>query len=406
MVYLGYQSKTQHGEAIGIFNLGEIESFHKAQLNKGPITEKEISLETQRDPILTKVLRGIRIGWEPRHEISPEVLPYFRCKDELSVEQGCLLRGVRVVIPLKLRNPVLRELHSFHEGIVKMKARARIYCWWPTIDAEIEQTVANCNICRNILPNPPSKTQTWAWPDKPWQRLHADFCGPVEGKMFLLVIDAHSKWLEAVQMSSTTSHYTICALRNIFATHGLPVSLVTDNGPQFASEEFADFMTFCGIRHVKSPPYHPQTNGEAERVVRTFKTSMVKKEIGDFNTRLANFLLGYRTSVHSTTGSSPSEMLMGRKLRTRLDRMFRPKDEVINSHKSDTLNKPRIFEDKSVLVRDYRKNKDKWMNGTIEKQLGPVSYEVRMDEGLWKRHADQMYYKLYMCLSVPVSPLI
>ena len=93
---------TQHGEAIGIFNLGEIESFHKAQLNKGPITEKEISLETQKDPILAKVLRGIRIGWGPRHEISPDVLRYFRCKDEHLVEQGCLLRGVRVVVPSKL----------------------------------------------------------------------------------------------------------------------------------------------------------------------------------------------------------------------------------------------------------------------------------------------------------------
>ena len=103
-----------------------------------------------------------------------------------------------------------------------MKARARVYCWWPTIDAEIEQTVASCDLCRHILPDPPSKTQTGVWPDKPWQRLHADFCGPLEGKMFFLVIDAHSKWLEAIQMSLTTSNNNICALRNVFATHGLP----------------------------------------------------------------------------------------------------------------------------------------------------------------------------------------
>ena len=110
---------TQHGEVIGIFNLGKIESFHKAQLNKGPITEKEISLETQKDPILSKVLRGIRIGWEPRREISPDVLPYFRCKDELSVAQGCLQRGVRVVVPSKLRNLVLGSYTHFTKALLK-----------------------------------------------------------------------------------------------------------------------------------------------------------------------------------------------------------------------------------------------------------------------------------------------
>ena len=200
-----------------------------------------------------------------------------------------------------------------------MKSRARGYCWWPSIDTDLESMLADCESCRTVLPAPATKTQTWVWPTKPWQRLHADFCGPIEGKMFLLVIDAHSKWLEAVPMTTTTSTQTIAALKNIFATHGLPVSLVTDNGPQFTSEEFETYMKFCGIKHVKSPPYHPQSNGEAERVVRTFKNCIKKTFVHtkDLHSCVANFLLGYRTSQHSTTGSSPAELLMGRKLKTR-----------------------------------------------------------------------------------------
>ena len=384
----------EHGEAVGIFNLTEIEAFHKTELEKGPISSQQIARYTQKDPLLAKVHRSICSNWEGEGEISKELSPYFKCRNELTIEQNCILRGIRVVIPEKLQGEVLRELHAFHEGVVKMKSRARGYCWWPSIDSDIESMLADCESCRNVLSAPATKTQTWSWPEKPWQRLHADFCGPIEGKMFLLVIDSHSKWLEAVPMTTTTSTQTIAVLKNIFATHGLPVSLVTDNGPQFTSDEFESYMKFCGIKHVKSPPYHPQTNGEAERVVRTFKNSIKKTlvQAKDLNNCVANFLLGYRTSVHSTTGTSPAELLMGRKLKTRLDHMFVSNNENINQKKCDSVKKPRQFTiGQKVFVRDYRRDKPKWTNGTVVKELGPVSYRIQTPEGfLWKRHSDQL----------------
>jgi len=92
--------------------------------------------------------------------------------------------------------------------------------------------------------------------------------------MYLLVIDAHSKWPEIIEMKSTTATKTIDEMRKLFASHGLPEQLVSDNGPQFLSDEFATFSKMNGIKHIKSAPYHPATNGAAECLVQTFKKAM------------------------------------------------------------------------------------------------------------------------------------
>ena len=113
--------------------------------------------------------------------------------------------------------------------------------------------------------NEPEKhsSHSWEYPSGPWQRIHVDFCGPFRGQMYFIVVDAYSKWPEIVRMTSTTSQDTIKALQSLFARHGLPHKLVSDNGPQFTSEEFRAFMEKCDIVHIKTAPYHPATNGEA-----------------------------------------------------------------------------------------------------------------------------------------------
>ena len=105
----------------------------------------------------------------------------------------------------------------------------------------------------------------------PWQQVHVDFAGPFAGKMFLIVLDAHSKWPEVHIMSSTTAAKTIAVLREIFARYGLPQQLVSDNGPQFTAEEFTMFLRLNGVKHIKCAPYHQASNGAAERMVQTMK---------------------------------------------------------------------------------------------------------------------------------------
>ena len=130
--------------------------------------------------------------------------------------------------------------------------------------------------------------------------------------MFFILVDAYSKWLEVVPMSAANSTTTIECLRSILATHGLPKVFVTDNGSQFTSVEFEKFMENNGIRHLHSPPYHPSTNGLAERSVQTFKRAMEKNKDGSISTRVARFLFSFRRTPHSTTGLAPAELLLGR----------------------------------------------------------------------------------------------
>ena len=137
--------------------------------------------------------------------------------------------------------------------------------------------------------------------------------GPLLGHMSLILVDAHSKWMEVKAVKTATSTTTIEHLRNIFATHGLPEMLVTDNASYFTSQEFQDFTKLNGIRHVTSAHYHPASNDLAEKAIQGVSPSDL------LQTRLSRFLLQYRITPHSATETSPAELLLGRRLRTQLD---------------------------------------------------------------------------------------
>ena len=102
--------------------------------------------------------------------------------------------GARVIVPPKGRHTLLTELHETHPGIVKMKALARSYIWWPGLDAEIEMCVKDCTTCQLHRKQPPvAPLHPWEWPGRTWHRIHIDYAGPFEGRMILIIVDAHSK---------------------------------------------------------------------------------------------------------------------------------------------------------------------------------------------------------------------
>ena len=172
-----------------------------------------------------------------------------------------------------------------------------------------------------------------------------------------------SKWPEDIQMSKTTSTHTIAVLRTIFARNGIPSHVVTDNGPQFTSSEFQQFMGLNGIKHIKITSYHPSSNGW---FVQSFKQAMCasKNDFGTISEKLAKFLLAYRSTPHQTTNETPSMLFMGRELKTRLHNI-KPniKNRVIAKHEEICNRRNfhnRYFEcGQSVVVSDYRGN-NKW----------------------------------------------
>ena len=237
----------------------------------------------------------------------------------------------------------------------------------------------------------------WEFPPNPWERLHIDYAGPFRGHMYLIAVDAHSKWPGVIPMSSTSSPATANALRSLFARIGLPKQIVSDNGPQFVSEDFEHFLKCNGIKHIKSSPYHPRSNGLAKRFVQSFKSAM-KKEETPISQRLSVFLLRYRNTQRPTTEESPVKLMFGRNLRTRLD-LLRPAMHLRVSQEqsrmtlsSHTGKAVREFDTgETVMVRDYRERKKPWMHATIQRKTGPLSYKVKTNEGaIWPRHIDQI----------------
>ena len=281
-----------------------------------------------------------------------------------------------------------------------MKSLARLHVWWPSIDTEIE-TVHNCSACQSTQNHqPPTTSHPWVWPSRPWQSIHLDFAGPFWGHMYLLVVDTHSKWIEDVMVTSTTTEKTITELCKLIASFGLREQVVSDNGSRFTCSEFDTFMKFNGIKHILTAPYHPKSNGEAERAVQTFKNSLKaqKMEKGDVQTKLSQFLLCYHNTSNSTTGLTPAELLLKRKVCTRLD-LLRPNvaERVSQKQASAKLNN-----DKKVSARDFelgesifvenlvKQEQPKWIPGTIIERMGSVMYCVQVGEQIWRRHADQL----------------
>ena len=195
--------------------------------------------------------------------------PYQQRKDQLSVHNGCILLGSRVVVPVAGQTKVMEELYQGHPGITRMKGLARSFVWWPGTDRQLEEKVKSYKSCQqNQSTSAVVSLHPWEWPKRPPARLHVDYAGPFLGKKFLITTDAYSKWIDA---KMATSYTTIEQLRMLFAMHRIPEVLVTDNGTPFTSTEFAEFTRNNGIRHVRVSLYHPSSNGLPERAVKTFK---------------------------------------------------------------------------------------------------------------------------------------
>ena len=268
-----------------------------------PVTTVQLRRWTERDPILAKVRHYVLSGW-PRELDDPALQPYWNRRYELSVLEGCVLWGARVVVPPQARERVLKE-HVAHPGSSRMKSLARSYVWWPKLDQMLERVAKLCDMCQAHRKTPPeSPLHPWVNPERPWARLHIDFAGPFLGRWFLILVDAFSKWLEVHSMKAATSLATVKVLQSIFATHGLPNLIVTDNGSVFTSAEFGELMKRNGIKHVTSSPYHPASNGLAERAVQTFKEGMkkIEREYGSVERKVDRFLFTYRLTPHATTG--------------------------------------------------------------------------------------------------------
>lgn len=344
------------------FSEDVVDIFQMQTIDTLPVTAKRIAIETNKDKKLQELLRALQSGKQV-HKLKRFNID----QTEFSLHDGIIMRGHRVTIPKKLQNQILNELHVGHFGVIKMKGLARSYCWWSSIDKNIEDMARNCANCNAHKNNPPKvDVHIWQQPSALMQRIHIDFAGPFLGKMFLVLVDAYSKWPDVYVVPNITASTTILKCRQIFANYDVPKTIVTDNGRTFISEEFQKLLQTNGITHKITSPYNPSTNGQAERFVQTLKQALkrMKCDSANINLVLCNLLLQYRSMPHATTNKSPAELFIGRKICTRLDLIFPEKGEKkIDNNYNKSI---RIFSYKErVACRDYSDKK----NGSLAKFL-------------------------------------
>ena len=279
-----------------------------------------------------------------------------------------------------------------------MKSLAWMYVWWPGITKDIERAVRQCSACQlHQSSSPAAPLHPWSWPTRSWARLHLDYAGPVEGMMILILIDVHSKWIKAICTRNAMSSAVIEELRSLFAQFGLPETLVTDNGTCFVSAEFEAFLADNGIKHLTSAPYHPASNSLAEHTVQIIKKGLRKITQGSMRTRLAKIPFTNPLTPQSTTGISPSKLLLGCHPRSRLDLLKPNTAERVESNQQkqkdrhNQRSRERNFAvGDDVFVRNYHQG-DQWLSATIEQKTGPVSYKVKLEKGKVRRcHQDQI----------------
>ena len=302
---------------------------------------EEASLETYRhaqseDPTCSKIIEFCKSGWPNRNQLKGEVSKYYQVRSSLTYTRHLLLYGSRIVIPEKLRKETMEKIHSGHQGIVRCRLRVAQSVWWPGASKTMETFVTHCPECqKNTAPHReplmPSKL-----PSYPWEKVGTDLF-EIDKTTYLIVVDYFSRFIEVQKLSNTTASGVITALKAIFARHGIPSIMISDNGPQYNCKEMREFAGKYNFCHITSSPYHPQSNGLAERSVKTAK--LLLKDSPD----PCKALLSYRATPLPSCGFSPAELLMGRKIRTdvpQIQSTFVPKWSYLKEFKeTDEKNK-------------------------------------------------------------------
>ena len=371
-------------------------------IGQAALSKDEWQSAAAEDEQFQAVTSAVQTGrWPRARDVPPQLKAFYQVKGELSCADALMFRGHRLVVPFTLRKRLIDLAHEGHQGQVRTKQRLREKYWWPAMDREVEQCLAECSLCAahsksSVTCSPP--LQPIPLPDGAWRDLQLDIIGPLSGghpqyRFGIVLVDRYSRWPEVAFTPSATAASVIDFLESVFAREGFPERLHTDNGSQFCSDQFQQFLRAGGIRHLRSSPYSPQTCGMVERLNRTVKDAVTTaRALGQsVPTYVRTFLMNYRATPHPGTGQSPFQLLRGRGMRTPLDVMApeRAEDAPLRKHAEEYQRayKER-YDRRSRGLPRWRPGdwvKVKVPNGKgrkfgppvqVARQTGPVSYRL------------------------------
>ena len=278
--------------------------------------------ETVQDPILNGIVNRIRRNaW---NNCSIAERPYKENRHKLTMDRGIICNGDLLVPPQSMRKEIIRSVHDdTHCGITATQKRLRLEVWWPGYVRDVQNYVQKCPKCLEIKDFTPKSTHKWLSEGEPWHRVHMDHAHVNGIGLLLILVDSFSGWPEVVKVKDKKSVTIQQVLRVIFSRNGVPKTLVSDNAPEFCDDNLCSWLRKIGCKPYKTPPYHPQSNGIAERMVRTVKLGLKafdpsRETIEVF---LPKLLMSYRSIPHADRARSPSAM-MGRQIRSPITMSF------------------------------------------------------------------------------------
>ena len=373
----------------------ETDCFVDVVVESLPATEmqlRRIQQHQEADQVCQQIVSYCKSGWPEKHQLPTAVRPYYPVASEISVEHDLLMRGSRIIIPTSLRREMLSKIHVGHQGITKCRERARQSVWWPRLSTELEELVRNCTECCKMQKQRHQPLIPTPLPELPWKKVASDL---FEWKQhtYLLIVDYFSRYIEIALLSRTTAEDVITHTKSVFARHGIPETVISDNGPQFASEAYRKFAQDFQFEHITSSPYFPQSNGEAERAVKTIKNLLKKKD----DPYLA--LLAYHATPLET-GYSPSELLMNRMLRTTVPSTRKQREpgvpDIVSVRAKDKKLKSRQKKNFDSYhgarqLSPFSPGDTVWMPGRnsealVRSSVDPRSYDVTSGNGTFRRN--------------------
>ncbi|XP_022802534.1 uncharacterized protein K02A2.6-like [Stylophora pistillata] len=323
-----------------------------------------------------------------------EVQDYFPFKEELTLQNGVIIIGDRVVIPFQMRAELKRKLHSSHLGVQACLRRARKAFYWPGIYKEIEEHVSKCQVCNSYHQGQQREPMiSHTIPSRRWQVLAVDLF-ELQGQDYLVTTDYYSNFFEVDKLVSETSKEVFEKSKPRMARHGIPDKLVSDNGPQFSSQEFKTFKDLYEFDHVTSSPTYPQSNGKAENAVKTAQRIMLKASEAGTDPYLG--FLDFPNTPTEGLGTSPAQRLFGRRTKTLLltsgrlltQPEFDTTSQLLQAQKNkqafyynNGTKELRPLEPGNTVRINPPKYKQQWTQATVEKQVGVRSYQVTIDDG-------------------------
>lgn len=278
---------------------------------------QKIREASQNDEEMIELRKTITDGW-PEHKelLSPQLRQYFPYRDEMTVQDGIVLRGQRLVAPKPLRSELKSKCHAGHLGINATLRRARDALYWPGISTEVREYVETCGVCSSMpTKQTPETVISREVPERPWQRVGTDIM-TLKGEQYLVTTDGHSSFFEIDHLPDMTADTVIKKLKKIFARHGIPEELTSDSGTQFTAETFKRFAEQWEFEHTMSSPGNHRSNGSAEAAVKTAKRLFKKCKAANEDPYLG--LLNLRNTPNEGTDQSPAQKLFGRRTRSTL----------------------------------------------------------------------------------------